>query len=337
MTRLISLLVALALLAGGVAACGSGDDGGTAAAVGKAKDPTGATVRIGVLRGSSPINLVQEDGSLQHKLGSLGTKVEWAGPFPAFAPAAEALNANAIDITIGSITSAVGAFAGQSNFTIFARQVDDGSGEGIVVKPGSGIASVADLKGKKVAVNRGGTGEYLLLKALDQAGLSPDDVQRVYLPPADAAPAFGSDKVDAWATWSAFTVLARAKYKAKLIVGGRRLRSQNDIVFVVRTKFLQEYPTIVKAVFDALHARTAAAAADPEGTARIASKLQGVPVALARSIVATGDQPVVPIDAATIDRFQGVADYFSEKKVVPNDVTIKGRTVDVRSLAGGGS
>jgi sulfonate transport system substrate-binding protein len=334
MTRLLSLSAALALLAGGVAACGGEDGGGSAtAASSKAKDPRGATVRIGVLRGSSPINLVQEDGSLQRKLGARGVNVKWAGPFPAFAPAAEALNADAIDVTIGSITSAVGAFAGQSNFTIFGRQVDDGAGEGIVVKPDSGIGSVADLKGKKVAVNRGGTGEYLLLKALDKAGLSPDDVKRVYLPPADAGPAFASGQVDAWATWSAFTVLAQAKYKARLIVGGKALGSQNDIVFVVRTKFLRDYPTLVSAVFDALRDRSAAAAADPEGTAKIAAKLQHVPVALARSIVATSNQPVDAIDPTTVNRFQGVADYFSQKKVVPAEVTIKGRTVDVRSLS----
>jgi sulfonate transport system substrate-binding protein len=323
MRRVIgALLVAVAL---GTSACGADDS-----ASGSAKQSV--TVRIGVLRGAGPINLGQEDGSLERKLAAVGAKVQWAGPFPAFAPAAEALNADSIDITQGSITSAVGALAGQSNFSIFARQLADHKAEGIVVRPDSGITSIEGLRGKKIAVNRGGTGEYLLLKALDQAGLTPDDVQRVYLNPTDAGPAFGSGKVDAWATWSSFTVLAQGQYKAKLIVDGGKLGSENDVVYVVRDAFLKEHPAIVAAVFDALRARAEEAKADPGATAKIVAGLQKVPEPVAKALVAVSDQPPDAIDSAVVTRFQGVSDYFSAKKVVPAPVAIDGHTVDVTTL-----
>ncbi|WP_373412878.1 ABC transporter substrate-binding protein, partial [Streptomyces sp. NRRL B-24572] len=56
-------------------------------------------------------------------------------------------------------------------------------GEGILVREGSEITSVRDLVGRKVAVNKGGTVEYLLLKALAKAGIPADKVERVYLRP----------------------------------------------------------------------------------------------------------------------------------------------------------
>jgi sulfonate transport system substrate-binding protein len=273
MRRLIAALV-LSAFVPALAACGSGNTAATADG-GSGSGPV--TVRIGVLRGAGPLNLGQADGSLARELAKAGAKPEFAGPFPAFAPAAEALNANSIDITQGSITSAVGALAGQSNFTIFARQLADHAAEGIVVRKDSGIRTIADLKGKTVAVNRGGTGEYLLLKALDKAGLTPGDVKRVYLAPTDAAPAFGSGKVDAWATWSSFTVLAEGKYGARLITDGGALDSKNDVVYVVRTAFLKAHPQIVAALFRALRDRSEQALREPDATAKIVAGLQQVP------------------------------------------------------------
>jgi sulfonate transport system substrate-binding protein len=329
MTRLLALALALVAAGLGASACGGSDSTASAGGGGASKN---VTVKIGVLRGAGPINLSQQDGSLERKLAALGAKVQWVGPFPAFAPAAEALNAKSIDITQGSITSAVGALAGQSSFSIFARQLADHKAEGIVVRPDSGIATIADLKGRTVAVNRGGTGEYLLLKALDKAGLQPSDVRRVYLNPTDAGPAFGSGKVDAWATWSSFTVLAQGQYGARLITDGGALGSQNDVVYVVRDEFLKAHPAIVAAVFDALRARAEQAKANPDATAAIVAGLQKVPPPVAKSLVAVSDQPPDPIGPAVVRRFQGVADYFSARHVVPAPVSIDGHTVDVAGL-----
>jgi sulfonate transport system substrate-binding protein len=330
MTRLLAVALALVAVGFGATACGGSDSAASAGTGGAASKHV--TVKIGVLRGAGPLNLSQQDGSLDRKLAKLGATIQWVGPFPAFAPAAEAINAGSVDITQGSITSAVGALAGRTSFSIFGRQLADHRAEGIVVRPDSGIKTVADLKGHTVAVNRGGTGEYLLLKALDQAGLRPEDVKRVYLAPIDAGPAFGSGKVDAWATWSSFTVLAQGQYGAKLITDGGKLGSQNDVVYVVRDEFLKAHPAIVAAVFDALRARAEQAKADPDATAKIVAGLQKVPEPVAKSLVAVSDQPPDAIVPAIVRRFQGVADYFSARHVVPQPVSLDGRTVDVSSL-----
>ena len=54
----------------------------------------------------------------------------------------------------------------------------------------SPLKSVADLRGKKVALNKGSNVHYLLVKALEKAGLKYTDIQPVFLAPADALAAF---------------------------------------------------------------------------------------------------------------------------------------------------
>src|SRR5436190_268795 len=66
-----------------------------------------SVVRIGWLRGPNDLTLAKARGTLEAALLQKGARVEWAGPFPAAAPAFEALNASSIDITAGSSTSSI--------------------------------------------------------------------------------------------------------------------------------------------------------------------------------------------------------------------------------------
>ena len=67
---------------------------------------------------------------------------------------------------------------------------------------GSPIHSLAQLKGKKIAVPEGSSANGLVLLALKSVGLTPSDVHLDYLCPAAGATAFASGKVDAWAIWN---------------------------------------------------------------------------------------------------------------------------------------
>ena len=101
-------------------------------------------------------------------------------------PAIEALNAGSIDITIGSITATISALVGgSSEFTILRNSKAIFIIKGLWL-PEAGIKGPSDLRGKRIAVNRGGTGEYLLYKALEKGGLDASEVEIVYLPPTEA-------------------------------------------------------------------------------------------------------------------------------------------------------
>ncbi|MDR7079305.1 sulfonate transport system substrate-binding protein [Neobacillus niacini] len=298
-----------------------------------AKKDGEVTARIGVLRGAEPLSLAQEGGPLQKRIEAAGAKLDKSGSFPALAPAIEALNAGSIDITIGSITAAISALVGDaSEFTIFARQESAYNNTGIVAKPESGIKSAADLKGKKVAVNRGGTGEYLLYKALDKGGIKPSEVEIVYLPPTEAGPAFGNGEVDAWATWGAFTSLAVEQHGAELVIPASDIGTQNDVVFVVRTEFLKVHPQLVREIYEGLREEAELSAENFEETVKLIKDTQNVSEQVARRQAEEAVIPVEPVDDVIRKRWQGIADYVFEKGIIPESVGLDSYTVDVQTI-----
>ncbi|WP_393062871.1 ABC transporter substrate-binding protein [Streptomyces sp. LN549] len=76
-----------------------------------------------------------------------------------------------------------------------------GLADRVIARPGSGIEKPADLKGKKVAVAEGTSGDMILDLALSEAGLKPDDVTKVAMDASTVVTAFSSGQVDAAATW----------------------------------------------------------------------------------------------------------------------------------------
>lgn len=331
LTRLARLSTATAALlaATALAACG-GDGGGDATA---STAPSGAaategvTVRVGVLQGVTLAAVAKHVGSIDRELEKLGARAAYEGPFPAMVPAVEALNAGDVDVTYGSISAAIGALAGNSDFKLFAIEPPQPENEGIIAARGSGIETAADLKGRKIAVNRAGTGEYLALLALDRAGLDRDDVEFVYLPPADAASAFGSGQVDAWATWSSFTGLAQDELGGRLVISGGELGSLNDTPYVVASRFADRYPALVEAVYRGLQEAADWIRENPDEAARLYADA-GLPPAVARAQVAASER-LEPITPEVRERFERVAAYVAGRGVVPSEVDFDARTIEV--------
>ncbi len=169
-----------------------------------ASPATPVTVRLGFLRGPELLSISRLRGTLEKRLAARNVKVAWVGPFIAYAPAAEALNANAIDITIGSSSAAISPPPRRWSAPHRFRSLPISGmprSPGIVVRNGSDIKTVADLAGRSVAVNRGGTGDYQLTKALEKAGVPSSGVKRAFLSPVDSAAAFANGHVDAWSAW----------------------------------------------------------------------------------------------------------------------------------------
>lgn len=105
------------------------------------------------------------------------------------------------------------------------RSRSDAYGTAVLVRPDSPWKTAADLKGRSVATNRGSIGHLVTLKALESAGLTVDDVQLRFIPPADAKLALTQGAVDAWATWEPYTALAETGGHARVLVNGRGLWS----------------------------------------------------------------------------------------------------------------
>jgi len=288
------------------------------------------TIRIGWLRGPNDITLAKSRGTLEKALAEKGIKVEWAGPFPAAAPAFEALNAGSIDITAGSSTSAIAALSAKIPLVIFAYQKMSPGAEGIVVKKDSGIASIKDLAGKKVAVNRGGTGEYLLMQGLQTNGVDPKSVERVYLSPSDSGPSFTQGHVDAWATWDPFLTIAETAYEGKVVADGAAIKSDNAVVLVASKEFAKSKADQLQFVFDVIKSENAWAVANKEEAGTVWVKEMNVPSNLAAKIGENNAVPTTSVTDADVKQIGAVAEWYAKSGIIPALPNVKDSVISLK-------
>ncbi|MGW1509524.1 ABC transporter substrate-binding protein [Streptomyces sp. NPDC002394] len=334
LTTPLAALAALAALTTLTACGGTADDG---EAKGKRSGEGTVTVRIPDPGNAGVLARGKKDGSLDKALAAVGAKVAWTGSAGPFAPAAQAMNADQLDIATGSITSGITSLSQSPGFAFFTATDPDPVGEGILVHEGSDIASVQDLVGRKVAVNKGGTGEYLLLKALAKAGIPADKVERVYLRPDQTAAVFNAGQVDAWAVWSTYAVAEIGSGKARFVADGTAIGSDNYSLNAVRTGFAKDHPEIVKALYAYLHEHSAEEKKDPAaylnvftdaGPTALNGKAKDVQIAF----TAKGGT-VDPIGPEDIERFETVARFYADQKVTPGKVDIAAHLLDVEKLS----
>jgi sulfonate transport system substrate-binding protein len=291
---------------------------------------TPTVLRIAYLKSTSDLALAKAHGSLERALAPLGARVEWAGPFGAAAPAIEALNAGAVDLTVGSSTAFITARAAGVALALFAYQRLSPAGEAILVAQDSPLHSVRDLVGRKVAVNRGGTGEYILVRALTRAGVPLDQVQRVYLGPMDANAAFAQGAVDAWVIWDPFIAIAVTSGGARVLADGAACGSENAVAYFVTPSFLQAHRPVVKEVLSVLSAENAWGRAHQDEAGAIWAHELELPPALGHRLGQNNTPPIGPVGAAQAREVEHIADWYVENRIIPQRPEIGPYLVDLR-------
>ncbi len=295
----------------------------------EAASPEPVTIRLGFLRGPEPLSISRLRGTLEKRLAAKNVKVAWVGPFIAYAPAAEALNANAIDITIGSSSAAISSLVGSAPISLFAYQWDAGDSAGIVVRNGSDIKTVADLKGRTVAVNRGGTGDYHLTKALEKASLPSNAAKRAFLSPVDSAAAFASGHVDAYSAWSIFFPTALVDGDARVIAQASDFGSKNAVVYVVRTPFGTAHPDLLKDVLEDLRESARWAQANREEAARLWVQELKLSPGVATRVAGYANAEPVPVGEKELEALESLNDWLVDSKLLPKPAAIKDHVISV--------
>lgn len=290
-----------------------------------------ATLRAGPLNTQNTLTLATSSGYLAEAVSTAGADLQVTASFPAFAPAAEAMLASQIDMTTGSSTAFITAVHDNPGLVIFAVEVNDNDTQGIVAAPGTGITSVSDLAGRTVAVNEGGTGDYLLRTALTRVGMDVEDVQSVNLAPAEAAAAFATGKVDAWASWDQYLQSALAVDGAAMVTLAADVGATNPTVHVTTQDFLTRHPELVRAAYDALTEQAEAVVADPELLVA-AYHADGAPLSVAQAIAANTPPRIAPADSGFFTELQGVADFYAEQGLTTSSTDVSDAVVDIREL-----
>ncbi len=169
----------------------------------------------------------KKHGSFDAELAKYNAKIVWVPAGGASSANFDAMNSGAINASGAAVSPIVGALSHNLKFKIFAignpssvRQA------GVIVPKDSPVQSLKDLEGKRVAVNWAAHGDYVLLKALTNAGVDPNRVVRVPIQPAEAAAAFATGKIDAWSTFGVFFSTA-VRNGAKVLVTEEQVESDD--------------------------------------------------------------------------------------------------------------
>jgi sulfonate transport system substrate-binding protein len=151
-----------------------------------------------------------------HALDNLPYKIVFS-TFTSGPPQVEAATAGKIDFAITGNTPPIFGAASNAKVKVVSAYNGGGDGDQVLVYDDSPIRGIADLKGKKVAVGKGSSAHGHILAQLDKAGLTPADVELVFLQPADALSAFQQRAVDAWAIWDPYTAQAAQQFRVRSI------------------------------------------------------------------------------------------------------------------------
>jgi sulfonate transport system substrate-binding protein len=238
-------------------------------------------------------------------------------------PLLEALNAGAIDIGGVGNTPPLFAAAAKSKMKVVAGASMGAKGDAIVVPKDSTITSVADLKGKKVAVAEGSSANYDLLAQLAKAGVSYKDIEVQNLQPADALAAFTSGHVDAWAIWDPYTSQAQLQAGAKILSDGSGL--VNGMTFQAANPDAIDDKATGAAIKDYL-TRLAKAQVwsntHRAAWAKVWAQETGLAPAVTRKAVDRRVAHPLPISSQVVDSEQKMADTFVKAGLLPGSFDV---------------
>lgn len=277
-------------------------------------------LRIGYQKAASLFVLQKAQGTLEKRLQPLNATVKWV-EFPAGPQLLEGLNLGSVDVGYVGEAPPIFVQAAGAKFAYIGYDPAAPEAEAIVVPKDSTIKSVAELKGKKVALNKGSNVHYLLVKLLEKNKLKFSDIQVVYLAPADARAAFESRNVDAWVIWDPFTAAAEKAIGARILADGTGVVN-NYQYYLAERNFVAKNPKIIQALFDDSVERGVWLKANLKKAAEIIAPLQSLPLDVVELSLKRYGFNVKPVPASVIAEQQKLADTFFELKLIPRAIAV---------------
>lgn len=304
--RLLGALPAAALLA----ACGE-----------KVLAPASSDLSKVTLVLGDQVNLLRSKAEAAGVLEGAPYKIEWAS-FQGAAPLFEAVVSGDVDTAIAADTPALAAAAGGARVKVVAASVSSPRAVAILVPPNSPILSVADLKGRSVIVSsaRGSVAHYLLFGALREAGLSIDDVKTGFMLPGDAAVAFSSGQIEAWATFGTYQASAELR-GARVLRDGVGINSGIGVIAASDAALAHAGKRAALAdVLQRLARSNVWANEHPDEYARVFERITKLPPDVVKMVVGRDRPQLRSPDLQIVTQLQQVADAFYEAKLFPRRV-----------------
>jgi len=273
-------------------------------------------LRIGYQRSSTLIALLRQDGSLEAALKPLDVTVSWH-EFTSGLPIMEALNVGQIDVSADvADTVPIFAQAAGARISYIAQEAPSPTAQAILVGGDSPIRSVADLKGRRVAVTKGAGSHYLLLAACATEALPFKSLTPAYLTPADGRTALASGSVDAWVAWDPFLSAARQQSGARVLRDGTGL-SLYKRYYLASDEYAAKQGDVLAILFDRLAQTGAWVKAEPDEAASRLSGVWKIEAAVIAEANGRRSYRVEPVTREGLAEQQTIADAFRAEGLIP--------------------
>ncbi|CDK01793.1 putative aliphatic sulfonates-binding protein [Microbacterium sp. C448] len=312
-TAMVAILAVTGILAG----CTTGSAGGAE----ESAAPTVDKVTIDTTSMSGANEIAKVGGFFDDELAELGIAVEYT-LLGTSTQMLEGLASRALDFTdIGYVAVATGA-AANVPFDIIGA-ASSGGGDAILV-PTGGATSIEDLAGATVATSKGSSAWALLVRALEDAGMSTDDIELIDLAPDEAQNAFLTGQVDAWALWVGTKSDAVNDTNSEELITGEELGLVPGAI-VTRTALAESDPVVIDAFLRARQSAVGWLAEDPEAVAEAIAADRNVEVAVATRFLELSAPMNEAVDEELAETYQSIADLFADLGEISSSPDIAAR------------
>lgn len=278
-----------------------------------------AQLRIGFQKSAVNLVVLKQQGVLEKRFA--GSKVQWI-EFPAGPQLLEALAVGGLEFGLTGDSPPVFAQAAGKDLLYVGAEPAKPLSSAILVKPDSPIHTLADLKGRRVALQKGSSSHYLLVRAVEKAKLAWSEIHPIYLPPSDARAAFERGSVDAWVVWDPYYAATELDIKPRVLATGQDL-SANASFYLASRPFVQNHPAALATLLDELTRADAYVQSNRKEAAQLIADFSGLNLATVHLFISRRPRsPVAPLSAATVAEQQRVADAFFAQGLIPKAVQV---------------
>lgn len=277
-------------------------------------------LRIGYQRFGS-LGILKARQSLETAFASLGVNVLWS-EFPAGPQLLHALACNEIDFGNTGEAPPVFAQASNSELMYVAWEPPAPRSVAMVVPQESDIRQLSDLRGKRIALNKGSNVHWLLLQILEDAGLGLNDVRVVYTPPKYPLTASDYLAVDAWMMWD--PLLSDAEHTGELrVVASGEGRVNNHQFYLSRRDYLAQHGDIMRRLLTELTHTGQFIDSHRGEAARLLSAELGIDARSLSMALARRSHRPRPMDLSVIRAQQTIADRFYALGLIAKPVPVR--------------
>jgi aliphatic sulfonates family ABC transporter substrate-binding protein len=277
-------------------------------------------LRIGYQKNGSLL-ILKRQGTLERALGARGVDVSWH-EFNAGPPLLEALNAGSIDFGATGDTPPLFAQAAGAPLLYVAFQPAPGTNSAILVRRDGPVATLAELRGKRVAFAKGSSAHNVVVQALRAGGLTYGDIKPVYLLPADAAAAFRQGAVDAWSIWDPFYAIAQQDPGTRVLTTAEGIAPSNSF-FLAQRDFARAHGDVVSAVIAECATLAGWISAHLPEVAHLMATETGLPEPIQLIASRRGNYDTATLTETVIAQQQGIADTFASLGLLPHPIRVR--------------